>query len=97
MKSIIATILLTLLTGCSTMPAGLKSGFDGRDYWPDRAPQNPSTREYGELAPGSVNSYSGAPSRGQFTPHTVQFGSSNYLVVPNYTTGRTQAIIRTTR
>ena len=48
-----------------------------------------ATRSY---ATGSSTSYTGA-----FTPSSVVTSRGTYVVVPNYTTGRTQAIIQTSR
>lgn len=94
MKSIILTVFAIFLTGCSTMPASLKSGFDGRDYWPDRVQYNANTRDSGSVysgrAQGSVNL---TPSRGTFTPSTIQTNAGPVLIVPNYSTGQIQSII----
>lgn len=94
MKLILITVLAILTTGCSTMPASFKTGFDGRDYWPDRVQYNANTNEYGSVysgrTPGSVNL---TPSRGTFTPSTIQTNSGPVLIVPNYSTGQIQSII----
>ena len=100
MKMLIVIVAI-LLSGCASMNNSLRSGFDGRDYWPDRIPQGQGLAlGYGELTSGSVNYTSTTPgysSRGQFTPSQVQFNGTSYLVIPNYTTGSTQAIIRATK
>lgn len=96
MKLILITVLAILTTGCSTMPSSLKSGFDGRDYWPDRVQYNANTRDSGPVlinsgrTPGSVNL---TPSRGTFTPSTIQTNAGPVLIVPNYSTGQIQSII----
>lgn len=41
--------------------------------------------------------HSTSSSSGAFTPQSIVTSSGTYVVVPNYTTGRTQAIIQTSR
>ena len=95
MKQAIIVILAMLTTACSTMPDSLRSGFDGRDYWPDRVQHNANTRDYGTIysgrTPGSVNATHS--QRGTFTPSTVQTNAGPILIVPNYSTGSIQSII----
>jgi hypothetical protein len=96
MKFTLLILLATLITGCTSMPASFKSGFDGRDYWPDQIQKNANANNYGQVyserAGGSVPMYSNSP-RGTFTPSTIQTNSGPVLIVPNYSTGAIQAII----
>lgn len=47
---------------------------------------------------GATRSYpTGSVSTGAFTPSTVITSHGTYQVVPNYTTGRTMAVIQTSR
>lgn len=96
MKSGILILFTILLTGCSSLPSSFKSGFDGRDYWPDRRQHNANANHYGNgqvysgRAQGSVTL--GSP-RGTFTPSTIQTNSGPILIVPNYSSGQIQSII----
>lgn len=96
MKIGILILLTVFVTGCSTIPDSFKSGFDGRDYWPDRIAKNPNANQYGNgqvysgRAQGSVTL--GSP-RGTFTPSTIQTNSGPILIVPNYSSGQIQSII----
>jgi hypothetical protein len=37
--------------------------------------------------------YAGQSASGAFTPRTVQLGTTNYLVVPNYSTGQISSVL----
>ena len=95
MKLTVLILLTVFVTGCASINNSLKSGFDGRDYWPDRVQYNANTRDSGGYhsgrAPGSVN----APLsvRGTFTPSTIHTDNGALLIVPNYSTGQIQSII----
>lgn len=52
---------------------------------------------YGKYSNNGMSSSDNGAVAGAFTPSSVVTSRGTYVVVPNYTTGRTQAIIQTSR